>query len=134
MNIRSSATFQPGNIAAIQERITARVLSATTKGTQRILNTALELVPVDTGELQTSGHLVVTLEGQLVRGSVIFDAGHAAFVEYGTGIRGASSAGAGPWDYNPEWPGMPAQPYLRPALDQNTSAIMGDFRDEGFKV
>ncbi len=135
MNIRATADFKPGNIAAIQEQITVRVVRATTKSTQRVLNTALELVPVDTGELQASGSMTVTLQGQQVIGTVQFDADHAAYVELGTGIRGAASPGAMPGiTYSPTWPGMPAQPYLRPALDQSKQATSGDFRDEGFNL
>lgn len=134
MNIRATSTFVPGQVAAIQEQITVRVVRATTKGTQRVLNTAQELVPVDTGDLQSSGKMSVTIAGQEVIGTVEFDSDHAAFVEYGTGIRGAASPGRGPWTYKPDWPGMPAQPYARPALEQNRVAILGDFRDEGFSV
>lgn len=38
---------------------------------------------------------------------------HAAYVEFGTGRRGAAS-GAGS-DYDEGWPGMAAQPYMYPA-------------------
>lgn len=134
MNIRATSSFRPGNLAAVQEAITARVLRATTKTTQAVLDDALEKVPVDIGDLQSSGHMVVTLEGQTVHGSVIFDADHAAYVEFGTGIRGAASPGAGPYPYKADWPGMPAQPYARPALDENEGTFKDNLRAEGFKV
>jgi HK97 gp10 family phage protein len=135
MNIRATSSFRPGNVAAVMDRITARAIAATSKATQRVLDTALEIVPVDTGELQSSGKLTITLTGQYVKGTVSFDADHAAFVEFGTGIRGAASAGAmSGISYSSTWPGIPSQPYLRPALYQNQQATLGDFRDEGFKV
>jgi HK97 gp10 family phage protein len=137
MNIFASASFRPGDVARIQEQVTARNIRATTNATQRVLDSALEKCPISTeetrpggphGELQQSGHMTVTVEGQVVRGSVIFDAPHAGYVEFGTGIRGAASAGAGPYPYNPTWPGMPAQPYVRPALDENRDAIISEYR------
>ena len=135
MNIRASSNFRPGNVAAVQERVTARVVTAVTRGTESVLNTALANVAVDTGELQSSGHMTITLEGQRVNGLVIFDADHAAYVEFGTGIRGAASPGAGKGiAYSATWRGMPAQPYIRPALDSNRGEIVGAFRDQGFKV
>jgi hypothetical protein len=59
---------------------------------------------------------------------------HAAYVEFGTGQRGAASAGAGNGPYSETWPGMPAQPYLRPALDTARPAILGAFARRGFRV
>lgn len=135
MNIRASSTFRPGAISAIQARITPRVVAAVTKATSAVLASALEKVPVDTGELQSSGHMLVTLEGDQVVGRVIFDAPHAAFVEFGTGIRGSASPGRGTGiAYSATWSGMPAQPYVRPAIDENQDTIVGCFRDEGFNV
>jgi HK97 gp10 family phage protein len=84
-----------------------------------VFNSSQELVPVDTGELKESGHVVVTQTGKTVSAAVVYDSEHSVFLEYGTGIRGAASAGAGDGPYNPNWPGQPAQPYLRPAFDQH---------------
>ena len=90
-----------------------------------VLESALEIVPVDTGELRDSGHVIVSQNYAAVE----FDSDHAVFVEYGTGIRGAASPGAGPGPYDPNWPGMRAQPYLRPAFDQHqeeAASMMAD--------
>ena len=46
-------------------------------------------------------------------------------VELGTGVRGASSPGAGPGPYKLSWPGMAARPYLRPAWDQHRREVIG---------
>jgi hypothetical protein len=88
---------------------------------------------VDTGELQASIGTATNWEGQRVTGSVSASAKHAAYVEFGTGIRGAASPGAGPGPYSPTWPGMIAQPYLRPSIDSSHDAILGAFKDEGFR-
>jgi hypothetical protein len=61
--------------------------------------------------------------------AVVFDSPHAAYVEYGTGQRGEASAGAGDGPYDPNWPGMVAQPFLRPATDLSRPAIVEIFRD-----
>lgn len=52
---------------------------------------------------------------------------HAAYVEFGTGQRGAASAGAAPGEggYDPDWPGMCAQPYMYPAAQQMRPGFAG---------
>jgi HK97 gp10 family phage protein len=91
------------------------VTSAITQWAERVLQTAQAIVPVDTGELRDSGRVVV----QDKYAAVEFTSDHAVYVEYGTGRRGAASPGAGPGPYNPNWPGMKAQPYLRPAFEEH---------------
>jgi hypothetical protein len=50
---------------------------------------------------------------------------HAAYVEFGTGRRGAGSAPAGaPGGYDSHWPGMAAQPYLYPAAQMARGAFL----------
>lgn len=94
-----------------------------------ILEEAEAIVPVDTGELRESGHTEIEVNGAEATGYVVFDSDHAAYVEFGTGQRGAASPGAGDGPYDPNWPGMVAQPYLRPALDTARPAIVEIFRD-----
>jgi HK97 gp10 family phage protein len=65
-----------------------------------VLEDSQALVPVRTGELKDSGHIEDT-DGV----NVIYDAEHAVFVEFGT--------------YK-----MAAQPYLRPAMDENEGKIV----------
>ena len=44
---------------------------------------------------------------------------HAAYVEFGTGMRGAQSTDAAAGGrYDPDWPGMAAQPYMYPAAQR----------------
>ena len=101
---------------------------AVDKACTLVLNEATRLVPVDTGELRNSGTKSVDEEGLQVVGTVAFTAPHAGYVEMGTGIRGASSPGAGPYPYSLGWPGMPAIPFLRPALDSQRVAILDIFK------
>ncbi len=97
---------------------------------QLVLQEAQSIVPVDTGELRDSGVVTIEETGKTVRAVVAFTAGHAAYNEFGTGQRGAASAGAGPYPYSPTWHGMPARPYLRPALDIAREAGMDLFRGQ----
>lgn len=49
---------------------------------------------------------------------------HAAYVEFGTGVRGAQSTGTAPGGkYDADWLGMAAQPYMYPAAQR----ARGDF-------
>ena len=51
---------------------------------------------------------------------------HAAYVEFGTGVRGAQSTGTAPGGkYDGDWPGMAAQPYMYPAAQR----ARGNFAD-----
>ena len=113
----ATATFRSDAGRFIQGKITPAVRAGVEAFGNLVLEESQALVPVDTGELKASGSVVVVETDKTVRAEVVYSAGHAAFVEFGTGIRGASSPGAGPYSYSPTWPGMVAQPYLRPALD-----------------
>lgn len=99
--------------AKIDDAVTAGV----TAWANRVFETSQELVAVDKGDLKASGAVEVVQSGKQVFASVTYGTDHCVYVEFGTGRRGAESAGAGPGPYNPNWPGMPAQPYLRPAYD-----------------
>ena len=119
MNLTSFSRYVPRNGAGqfIQARIDEAVAQAVTGWATKVLETAQDIVPVDTGELRDSGHVEVTQAGKTVAAAVVFDAPHSVYVEFGTGIRGAASPGAGDGPYSSTWPGMAAQPYLRPAFD-----------------
>ena len=132
MNIRATSNFKPGNLAAFEAKLVPRIIAAVGKGTDVVANEARVLVPVDTGELRSTIGASVVWAGYQITGFVQATAKHAAFVEFGTGQRGAASAGAGPYPYSPTWKGMPAQPFMRPAIDQSHEAIVQAFRDEGF--
>ena len=119
MNLTSFAKWQPRGDAGrfIAAKIDEAVAAGVTDWANRVFETSQELVAVDTGELKASGHVEVQQVGKQVFASVVYNSGHSVYVEFGTGLRGAASPGAGPGPYNPNWPGMAAQPYLRPAFD-----------------
>lgn len=129
MNLRATATYT-GRMDVgrfIAANITPAVLDATQDMGTVVLLEAQAIVPVDTGELKASGRVTVRETPRSAVADVEFTADHAGYVEYGTGIRGSSSAGAGPYPYNPNWPGMIAQPYLRPALEVARNEAVGEY-------
>ncbi len=127
--IRATAQFTPRNDIGrfIAERITPAVRQATLDAGQIVLSEAQDVVPVDTGALRNSGQVTVRETDTSIIADVAFTEPYAAYVEFGTGIRGSQSPGAGPYPYNPAWPGMAAQPYLRPALDTARPEMLGEF-------
>ena len=117
MNFKAQSTFTGLNLAVAQAAFEQAARLSVEQGGEAVLETAESIVPVDTGELRESGHVELLNAGPQPSAAVVFDTPYAAYVEYGTGERGAASEGAGPGPYTPGWPGMPAQPYLRPSLD-----------------
>lgn len=135
MNFRATSTFKPVDIARIMQRVVPAAVAAITEGAEAVAAEAQTIVPVDTGELRDSiGVGPVALVGNEVQGSIEATAPYAAYVEFGTGQRGAASPGAGAGPYSDTWPGMTAQPYLRPALDTARPAILDAFVKRGFKT
>ena len=131
MPLGATAVYTPsgdGGQATIRQ-IVAALLGAADIAGYTVLAEAQMIVPVDTGEMEESGEVTVKDTGTQVVATVAFTADHSIYVELGTGIRGAASPGAGPYPYNPNWPGMPAQPSLRPALDTSGGEIMSAFQD-----
>lgn len=114
----------------IAARVTPAVTGSVQAACQLVVQEAKAICPVDTGELSESIDFRVDSLGTSIQGTIYASAPHAGYVEFGTGIRGAGSAGAGPYPYNPAWPGMPAQPYLRPALDTAREAVLTFFRSQ----
>lgn len=135
MNFKAESRFTPVDLVKLQSLIVPKLVAAVTEGAEAVAAEAQTIVPVDTGELRESiGIGPVEVVGTTVQGSVEATAAHAAFVEFGTGQRGAASPGAGEGPYSPTWPGMAAQPYLRPALDTARSQIIAAYEKQGFKV
>lgn len=119
-----------GSFARVEELLVPKLIKAAAAGAAIALGNTQLLVPVDTGELKASGSATPPeWVGTTVTAYVQYSAAHSAFVEWGTGVRGASSPGAGPWNYDVNWPGMPAQPYLRPGLDMSWSGILDAFQN-----
>ena len=127
MNLTANAVFRPRSssgqfVAAV---VTPAVVASVQAVVQQIVEEAQAICPVDTGALQASITGSVQQTDKTVSGTVTAGEFYAAYVEYGTGIRGAESPGAGPYPYSPTWPGMPAQPYMRPALE----SVRGTIKD-----
>lgn len=130
--IQAKATATPRGSGGqfIAARITPAIKAAVQVASQAVLEAAQAIVPVDTGELRDSGSVVVEETDKTVVGRIVFSSDHAGYVEFGTGIRGASSPGAGPYPYSPNWHGMPARPYLRPALDSTRDSVREIFASQ----
>ncbi len=132
MKLQATATFKPrGDLGRyVEANITPAVVASVRASVKVIEEAAKAKAPVDTGALQASITSSVDDSGKTVIGTVGPHVPYAAYVEFGTGIRGAASPGAGAGPYSPSWPGMPAQPYLRPAIDENREAVKEIFRGQ----
>lgn len=130
--VRAYAQYTPRSTTGqfIQSRIVPAARAGCEKSTDMVLAKAVARVPVRTGELRDSGHTVIVETEKTVTGYVVFDAEHAGYVEYGTGQRGAASPGAGPYPYSMDWQGMPAQPYVRPSMDEARDDIYETMKGE----
>lgn len=127
MKLSATATFVERNSVGqfIASRVTPALMERMDKAGALVAAEAKSLAPVHTGELRDSISHRVDAVGSRVVATIYASAPHAGFVEYGTGQRGASSASAGPYPYSASWPGMAAQPFLRPALDTMRGEIKG---------
>lgn len=97
------------------------------KWAEYVRGEAVDLCPVDTGELRESIMTEVTGHKSEVEGIVYTNKEYAPYVEFGTGRRGASSSGVAPGvplDYNPDINGQEAQPFMYPALNNNQTRII----------
>jgi hypothetical protein len=130
MNLRGNPSFKAGNFAALEAKLVPVLVSAAGKAAQAAFVISQSLVHVRSGELKASGVQPCPVEwvGQKVTGYVSYTAKHAAYNEFGTGRRGEASPGAGPYPYNPNWPGMAAIPFIRPALDAARPQILAAFK------
>lgn len=118
INLSARVQWQPRNDLGqwVAQRVTPGAVAGATAWANAVLERAQEIVAVRSGELRDSGKVAVSVTERRVVARVVFASDHAGFVEFGTGRRG--SAGGGGQGYNTEWPGMPSQPYLRPARDE----------------
>ena len=97
-----------------------------------VKNDASQMAPVDTGELSRSIDFEVAGDG--TEGVIYSNLEYAVYVELGTGIYASRGGGRQtPWRYQDgegEWHttrGQRPQPYLEPALQQNTNQIIAQF-------
>lgn len=129
MKLKVNVSLKWGDFARIEQIIVPKLVAGAGVGAQAVLAESQLRVPVDTGALRASAATSVEWVGKKVTGYVQYAQPYAGYVEFGTGIRGQSSAGAGPYPYNPKWPGQVAQPYLRPALDSSRDAVLAAFKE-----
>lgn len=116
------------------------VTDSMNKATLLVHGQAKLLAPVDTGILRESIHQEVKTKNGVVEGRVYTNTEYAAYVEFGTGSKGAGtykydvpgltlSYRDTPWSYedadgNRIWTnGQVAKPYMYPALKQNEKII-----------
>ena len=132
MRLQATAIYKPRSSAGryIDVHITPAVRASVVASAKLMEDSAKAKCPVDTGELRESITTEIDESGKTIIGRVGPHTHYAAFVEFGTGIAGAGSSGAGEGPYNMSWPGMPAQPYMRPSVDENREPVMQIFRGQ----
>ena len=141
MNLRATPTFRAGDWSRFEAALVPRLTAAAREAAGVVLAESQTLVPRRTGELAESGHVGSQWIGQHVQSFVTYSAPHAAFVEFGTGLRGTGTYPyplpqtgvpiTGDWHYDykgQNWPGMVSHAYLRPALDNGRAAALDAFR------
>jgi HK97 gp10 family phage protein len=136
--LSAKVTITVGDVPGLLAKVAMGTYNGVSDGAEIVETAAKENAPVATGALRDSidttvvrgiqntqggGPLNASLFG--VTATVAPHTDYDVYVEFGTGKRGAASPGAGPGDwYSPDWPGMKAQPYLRPAADDNRDAVV----------
>lgn len=117
--LSATATFTPG--ANFKDALLEAVGRGVEAGARLVEAEAKATVTVDTGDVQSKIEARSAEQDRDARGGgdartavVVSGSDHGGYLEFGTGQRGE---GSGPGPYDPNWPGMVAQPYLRQALD-----------------
>lgn len=124
--LTATATYRPRGdtgqfIAAV---VSPAVRASVEAAAQLIVQEAQAICPVDTGALRDSISAEDPVDTDTTSvAKITAGAPYAGYVEYGTGIRGSESPGAGPYPYSPTWKGMAAHPFMRPALDTTRDAV-----------
>lgn len=116
------ATITIKNLERLQKKLdklsNADITSVVRKATTFVHAQAKLLAPRDTGNLAGSIHMNIEKDGKAVIGKVYTNTNYAVFNEFGTGQKGASSKVEAPvaLTYRADWSGMPAHPFMYPAL------------------
>ena len=142
--LAATATFKPSESLArfADLYVQVRLFAAVQRAQGVIVEEARAVCPIETGELfESIGSGEIVDANHQLTGPVVADCPHAAFVEFGTGLRGAGTYPyplpqegvpfTGSWVYdfrNQGWVGMPSQPYLRPALDTARDQVLQEFK------
>lgn len=119
MNLLATSNFIPADLSSLLRSVGTGAQQGVQAVAERLVETEQAYCPVDTGALRDSIASTVE-EDEDTRFSMSLgpQMDYSAYVEYGTGQRGAASPDAGPYAYSASWPGMTPQPYCRPALDE----------------
>jgi len=140
MGVKATSQIQinQAGIQGLLAKVASRLFDGVTEASKVIRDDAQAICPVDKDVLRPSikedvQRGIVGIMGSdqsmasssfAVTGIIAPHTDYAEHVEFGTGERGQKSAGAGPGPYTPGWMGQAAQPYMRPAFDQNrTKAV-----------
>lgn len=116
------------NLRLLADELDSKYLTAAmAKACAVVRNDAIELAPHKTGALQRSIDFEISEDG--TEGIIFSNLEYAPYVEVGTGVYSTKGGGRDtPWKYQDQdgWhttKGSRAQPFLEPALQQNTSKI-----------
>jgi len=128
------------NIDKIREDIPELVRAAVERGALIVEGEAKERCPADTGRLRNSITTTSTENGCDIGTNVFY----APYIEYGTGIHAEKGDGRKtPWNWEgtgKKWDGwhrtngMPAQPFLRPALDTKKEDVIEEISETFAKL
>jgi|HubBroStandDraft_1064217.scaffolds.fasta_scaffold08363_6 HK97 gp10 family phage protein len=125
--LRVTSQFAPrSNIGQFAKVVISPLCAEATQAScELVQGIAKGYCPVDTGALRDSIVVSEAVEGDAtITQSVAPGMFYASYVEYGTGRRGDPSA---PYPHVMSWPGMHAQPYMRPALDEARGQVKDIF-------
>jgi HK97 gp10 family phage protein len=141
--LMATATFQPKDPRRFVDVVVLVQMFGKVRRAQAIIaDHARSIVTVVSGELQGSIHATEPHDDfKQIIGEVVASATYAGFVEFGTGLRGIGTypgplptsgvpyTGAWVYDFRKQnWRGMPAQPFMRPALDMARMEVLEEFR------
>ena len=106
------------------------------KTTAKCAKMAKNLAPVETGQLRASINLNIKENNVSISGEVEPEVEYAAYVEFGTGIKGMSSKIERPESihYSANWKGQSAHPYMYPAYLQTREDLLKNIEKELKKV
>lgn len=129
MRLAATSKFTPVSLSKITAIIIPKLTAAMNESVALVQEEAQSLAPVRTGALKAGIITETTWSGNTVEGEVISTVPYSSFVEWGVGARGAEGPDAGPFPYTTSIKGFAAIPFMRPALDQSRSRILGIFEE-----
>jgi len=129
IRLSAKAIFRPRSDVGrfVETHITPAVTASVEASCKLIEQSAQGYAPVDTGALRDSITTEIDDSGKTVIGRVGPHVDYAEYVEFGTGRLGNPEA---PYPHVESWPGMVAQPYMRPAFEENKDAVKDLFRSQ----